>query len=229
MAKKNKLHVRSSAASVVVLATLSLVAILGPTSSQGADGPVDSLRRLAADFTAFGFEVATTEDPLPDAQGGLVIYQKTVSFSNANVAYVSVYGTGDSHGGQALALACTFDGAPCQPGPGDPAGFAPTGWINLLNEPIGVSCDHGGGGGGDCHDNGVTYQWCIPVDSERARHRVQVKMASLDTPTSDGESPVFMEAIHFYVDANFIRGENRCTEISPPGLAAAESSGNQAA
>lgn len=140
-----------------------------------------------------------------------------------NVVYVSVFGTGDTHGGQALALACTFDGAPCQPGPGDPAGFAPTGWVNLLNPPIGISCNHGDGGGGDCHDKGVAYQWCVPVELRKpGPHRVQVKLASLDTPTSVGESPVFMEAIHFYIDANFIRGENRCTEIRPPeGLRAA--------
>ena len=231
---RRKLHIVASGICLALVALVGLLALLGATATDAASesdrargsggrggGAFDALRRLAADYAAFGFEVTTAADPLPGAEGGLVIYDKDVLFlpPRANVVYVTIGGTGDTHGGQALGLACRFDGATCNPGP-NPVGFAPPGWINLLNEPIGSSCDHGGGGGGDCHDNGVYYTWCVAVDLKRkSMHNVEVRIASIDTSTSDGVSPVFMEGLHFFVDANFIRGKNRCTEFTPPDAA----------
>lgn len=66
-----KLRLAASVATVAVLASLSLAGILAAagTTAPGSGRPLDALRRFAADFEAFGFEVATTEDPRPDAEG----------------------------------------------------------------------------------------------------------------------------------------------------------------
>jgi hypothetical protein len=70
------------------------------------------------------------------------------------------------------------------------------------------NCNNGGGGTADCHDNGVAYQWCIPVEAG-TRVTVDLKMA-----TSTAGDTVFIEKGHVYIDSSLITQPNKC--ISDP-------------
>jgi hypothetical protein len=74
--------------------------------------------------------------------------------------------------------------------------------------PNGASpnCNNGGGGIADCHDNGVTYQWYIPVEAG-SRVTVDLKMA-----TSTAGDFVFIEKGHVYIDSSLITQPNKCTQ-----------------
>ena len=122
---------------------------------------------------------------------------------STHTLFITISAAGDTHGGTALLLSCNVDGTACNPGTGGDGG-APAGWINVLKMPaIGLTdsgadtlttnCGDGGGGSGDCHDNGIYYTWCKNVTS--GLHTVEVRFAS-----KDGSNLVFIEAAHFYVD-----------------------------
>jgi hypothetical protein len=178
------------------------------------------VRRYAANFTAFGFEISTAIPPAPNAEGGLIIYNKNFFVADdINTLYVTISATGDDHNGARLQLACKVDGKPCQPGAGDPAGGAPSGWHtglrfknynnNLLPLPF---AGDGGGGAGDVHDNHVMYTWCTPFETKAGTHNVQVRLASSPGPGDPGGGLVFLEAIHFFIDgARVASADDRCT------------------
>lgn len=180
------------------------------------------VRRYAANFTAFGFELVSTTPPLEGAEGGDIIYNKNFFVADdINTLYVTISATGDDHFGARLMLACKVDGRPCQPGAGDPAGGAPAGWFTALryknynNNGLPVqSAGDGGGGAGDMHDNTVKYTWCTPFETKAGSHNVQVKLASsgvFNDPGSEG-APVFLEAVHFFIDGARVAAEkDRCT------------------
>jgi hypothetical protein len=180
------------------------------------------VRRYAANFTAFGFELQTSAKPLPKAEGGAVIYNKNFFVADdINTLYVTISATGDDHGGARLMLACKVDGQPCNPGAGDPSGGAPSGWHTALRMknynnnglPIRFAGD-GGGGAGDVHDNHVMYTWCTPFETKAGTHNVQVKFASSPGPGDelDNDQRVFLEAVHFFVDgARVANARDRCT------------------
>lgn len=191
-------------ACLVVLLTLG---ILVPPEVGAIFGYV---RRLAADFQAF--DATENETNAGVDVDGLTVYEKTVFVPfDANTLYVTISATGDTHDGSALWLSCRFDGAFCSPGTGGAAG-TPAGWISVNKLPLtglegaATNCNNGGGGSADCHDNSIYYTWCVRTGP--GTHRVAIHMA-----TSDPGSIVFTEAVHYYVDAAFISGENRCTRI----------------
>lgn len=181
------------------------------------------VRRYASNFTAFGNEISTNLPPAPNAQGGLIIYNKNFFVADdINVLYVTISATGDSHFGARLQLACLVDGKPCNPGP-NPVGGAPGGWHTALrmdnyNDNYlgpGFGGD-GGGGAGDVHDNHVMYTWCTPFEAKAGSHNVQVRLASSPAPGDPGSaSPlafVFLEAVHFFIDGARVANPNdRCT------------------
>ena len=175
------------------------------------------LQRLTADFKNFNrTETATAVSAEADGDpDGVNLFTKTVFVPpNVNTLYVTISATGDTHNGAAIWLSCRVDGVFCNPGTGG-AGQAPPGWIALqkhLNYGLGFAGD-GGGGDGDAHDNSLYYTWCMPV-KESGPKQIAIKMASSGI---DNESPdqrtrptVFIEAAHFYVDANQIFSANRC-------------------
>jgi hypothetical protein len=178
------------------------------------------VRRYAANFTAFGFEIFTTAKPLPNAEGGAIIYNKNFFVADdINTLYVTISATGDDHNGARLQLACKVDGKPCNPGAGDPAGGAPSGWHTALRFknynnnglPIPFAGD-GQGGAGDVHDNHVMYTWCTPFEAKAGTHNVQVKLASSEGPGDPGGGPVFLEAVHFFIDGARVKNDrDRCT------------------
>jgi hypothetical protein len=194
-------------------------------SSNGNSGYV---RRYAANFTAYGFELVTNVAPAPAGQGGTVIYNKNFFVADdINTLYVTISATGDTHGGARLQLACLIDGAPCNPGAGDPSGGAPSGWFTASRHDnyndnylgAGYSGD-GGGGAGDVHDNSIHKQWCTPFEVKAGTHNVQVKMASNTAPGDPGSvgQPVFMEAVDFTIDGARVASDvDRCsnTVIDP--------------
>src|SRR5918911_1122636 len=77
--------------------------------AQAQDDPAGAIRRLAANFRGFipgEGELTTTERPAPGGLGGTEIYRKTVTVpGRANVLYVTISTTGDSHFGRQLLLA----------------------------------------------------------------------------------------------------------------------------
>jgi hypothetical protein len=188
-------------------------------SSNGNSGYV---RRYAANFTAYGFELVTTAAPLPNGQGGTVIYNKNFFVADdINTLYVTISATGDTHFGARLQLACLIDGDPCNPGAGNPAGGAPTGWFtakrfanyNLYYTGVGFGGD-GGGAAGDVHDNSIHKTWCTPFETKAGTHNVQIRMASNASPDAGSAgAQVFMEAVDFTIDGARVASDaDRCSD-----------------
>ena len=194
-------------------ALVSLAAL--PAVSSADDG---DLKRLVAEFDFFGFEASTDAEP-----PGIAIYRKTIDVPHrTNTLYLTLSTTGDTHDGAASCFTALLDGVFFNPGGQGAArcadgGETPVeGWITLLKlpgqigDPGGTNCEDGGGGPGDCHDNGIYYQWCTPV--EKGKHEVEIRMAS-DT---NGKA-VFIEQAHFYVDAShFRKKEQGCAQAETP-------------
>ena len=188
-----------------------------------ADGP---LFRHSADFFKFdGTEFATvvTADANPAIADGALFYDRTVLLpSSSNVLYVTLFTTGDTHGGAALWLSCRYSiGAVinlCRssspPGPG--IDEAPNGWVAVKKLPVPVdgatNCNDGGGGPADCHDNAITYSWCVQLPSPTPISvRVRLRMA-----TSIAGQQVFMEKGQAYIDSSFINQKARCIRANLP-------------
>jgi hypothetical protein len=217
--------------------------------AKAQDGPIF---RHSADFFKFdGSEfvtpttaVAGPNDQTPGTPDGALFYRKRVLVpQSSNTLYVSIYATGDTHFGAAEWFSCRVNGSFCRPGVDTGIDEAPSGWISLLKLPQDVqnpvgppfpvnNCDNGFGGSADCHDNAVTYQWCVPVRGG-ASVLVDLKMA-----TSKPDSPVFIEKGFVYIDSSRIEQPDRCVEaplasgaISPltATLRAAESAGEEIA
>lgn len=170
------------------MALAALLLALGPPSYVQAQG---NLHRLAANFHRFdGTENFTTNTPLPNAQGGLLIYTKGVTIpASDNTLFVTVSGTADVHGGGALLISCAIQTNACNPGVG--ANGAPSGWV-LVQRNV-----------NDEHDNSFYASWCA-VTAPGTRN-VRVRMASLDG------SEVFTEQVHIYIDsANLTATARQC-------------------
>ncbi len=200
---------------------LAVCSSVGP----GAKAQDNPLIRHSADFFKFdGTEFFTTvtavNGPNPTTPGnpdGALFYRKKVTVQRtSNILYVSIYTTGDSHDGAALWLSCRVNSAFCRPATPVAVDKSPSGWIALLKLPQDVqtpsganNCNDGGGGSADCHDNAVTYQWCVPVRGGSAV-LVDLKMA-----TSKAGSSVFIEKGHVYIDSSGIRQPDRCVQAPP--------------
>jgi hypothetical protein len=201
-----------------------LLWILFPPSAGAAGGVGNTgyLRRYAANFDAYGFEIFTNATAAPNGQGGLIIYNKNFFVADdINTLYVGVSATGDTHGGARLQLACLVDGQPCNPG-SNPVGGALTGWITLnrhdnYNDNYVTTVPFtgdGGGGAGDVHDNAIMKQWCTPFETKAGTHNVQIRMASGTAPADPGSAGqlVFMEGVDFWIDgARVADDDDRCT------------------
>lgn len=194
------------------------------TDTWAQGGPIV---RLAADFLNFdGTESATTTTANPaTGEDGTAVFQKTVFVpSGVNTLYVTFSATGDTHDGAALWLSCRVNGAFCNPGSGGAAG-APPGWIALQKHKnwVGISgflVGDGGGGGGDVHDNGIYYTWCVKTSTTGGPSRFELRLATSGSdPETGGVAPptVFFEAAHVYIDASRITGPNQCTPAPPLG------------
>jgi hypothetical protein len=217
----------------IIMTGLAGLFVLGAWIPLEAEADEGFIRRLTADF--FNFDntesstditaVAGPDENTPGDPDGQVIFKKKVEVPGGdNTLYVSIYTTGDTHGGSALWLSCRVDGAFCRPGAGGAAG-APSGWISLLKLPQDVqepgadnNCNDGGGGTADCHDNSITYQWCIPVEKEDGRGKeqeVELRMATSELREEGRDVTVFIEAAHVYIDSSRIKGPNQCTQAPP--------------
>jgi len=208
--------------SKLTYSVLTTFAVMFAAMSLQAQTP---LFRLAANFddTPF-FERVTSDAPLAGGAGGLVTYQRTVlQPTGKNTLFVTISATMDQHLGAALAMSCNVDGALCgslTTAGSIGAGGAPAGWIvlgkmNRTDETL--NCNDGGGGTGDCHDNVLTYTWCVPNVAPGGR-TVQLKLASLADPDEDPTlSFVFYEGAHYYIDStNFSNSSDACTVANPP-------------
>jgi len=195
---------------IAVLAVLMTAAVWLPPVEAGSE-----LLRLAADPRYHGpFEEKFTALEPP----GTVIYDKTVFVPrNANVLYLTMSTTGDAHGGAASCFTALVDGVFFNAGGQGAARCAlggtqsVPGWVTLLKVPDAASanCNDGGGGGGDCHDNSIKYEWCTPI--KRGPHRVEVRMA-----TDTAGQNVFIEQAFFYVDASRIKSGSACGATARP-------------
>jgi len=208
-----KAHMLSLAAAAVMFTSGAAIA---------ADGP---LFRHAADFFKFdGSEFATTVTANPNpaiADGALFYVRGFKPAANANVVYVTLFATGDEHGGAGLWLSCRWiAGGVISKCRNDPAGGidgAPSGWIGVHKVPSVVgttnnNCNDGGGGPGDCHDNVIAYSWCVRLPSPTpATVQVRLKMA-----TSLAGQTVFIEKGHVYIDSSFIEQAGKCLPVPPP-------------
>jgi len=212
-----------------------LLWLLFPAFAEGSNnGNTGYVRRYAANFTAYGFEIFTDAAPAPNGQGGMVIYNKNFFVADdINTLYVGVSGTGDTHGGARLQLACLVDGQPCNPGD-NPVGGALSGWITLnrhdnYNDNYlgpGFGGD-GGGGAGDVHDNAIMKQWCTPFEVKAGTHNVQIRMASAPAPEDPGSAGqlVFMEGVDFWIDGARVADDtDACTPVAVDAEVATEPS-----
>ena len=188
------------------------------------------VRRFAATRVELGGgEISSTTPPSPNGLGGVVIYNKNFFTANdINTIYVTISATGDSHFGARLQLSCLFDGQPCNPD-AQFVGGAPTGWFtaqrhkNYNNNYAGAPFSgDGGGGAGDLHDNVVYYTWCTPFNGPAGTHNVQVRLAPAAAPGDPGSNvgPVFLEAVHFYIDGSRVANSNSsCPATTGPSAA----------
>jgi hypothetical protein len=214
--------------------TILMVWLLFPVWAGASNGVGNSgyVRRYAANFTAYGFEIFTNAPPAANGQGGLIIYNKNFFVADdINTLYVRVSATGDTHGGARLQLSCLVDGQPCNPG-ANPVGGAPTGWITLSRHDnyndnyVGPGfAGDGGGGAGDVHDNAIMKMWCTPFETKAGTHNVQVRMASNTAPGDPGSAGqlVFMEGVDFTIDgARVADDDDRCSDnVIDPTVAVA--------
>jgi hypothetical protein len=236
MARKRTIGVPGALALAIVASFVtSLVWIPTFAGAQGgSQGNSGYVRRYAANFTAYGFEISTNVAPAPNGQGGTVIYNKNFFVADdINTLYVTVSSTGDTHGGARLQLSCLVDGDPCNPG-ANPVGGAPTGWFtakrfdNYNDNYVGTGfAGDGGGGAGDVHDNSIHKQWCTPFETKAGTHNVQVRMASSPAPGDPGSvgQLVFMEAVDFTIDgARIADADDRCSDEVLDATVAAEPS-----
>jgi hypothetical protein len=191
--------------------------------AKAQDGP---MFRHSADFFKFDgseFVTATTAvagptDRTPGTPDGALFYGKRVLVpQGSNTLYVSIYTAGDTHFGAAEWLSCRVNGSFCRPGVDTGIDEAPSGWTSLLKlpqdvqKPVGPpfpvnNCDNGFGGSADCHDNAVTYQWCVPV-----RGGISV-LVDLKMATSKPGSPVYLEKAFVYIDSSRIEQPDRCVQ-----------------
>lgn len=232
---------------------LALVAVVGGSFALAIGTPAQAgkpIQSIAADFDFFGFEASTTSQPplagLPvvsdvnSAGDGLRIYQKTYPLSaKSNVITIEMFTTGDTHGGATSCFTCIFTdptGARgfCNPG-GQGAGRCAElfpgfevpvpGWVALNNMPTGAVCSDGGGGGGDCHDNNISYKWCygLPLDADgkiiAGLYTTELWMATANLPTPiNPDVRVFIEQAHFYInETKVLTTDNSCTQAPDLG------------
>ena len=195
---------------MALVAVFLTAAVWMPSAQAG-----DELHRLTADPKYFGsFEESSTVLEPP----GISVYDKTVFVpGDANVLYLTMSTTGDTHGGSAQCFTALVDGNFFNPGGQGAARCAGNGtvnvpgWIALTKLPdAGTNCSDGGGGGGDCHDNGINYQWCTPIN--RGTHSVQVRMA-----TNSVGKEVFIEQAFFYVDSSRVKKGGSACGVTPKG------------
>lgn len=207
--------------------TILLIALLGAALTLSAEaGFVD---RLSIDFFNFGGNESATSLGIP----GIVIFQKTLFVPDEcdfdphcvpggdQVMNVKITATGDVHDGRALLLVCRIGAIPCNPG--TPFSGTAPGWVNVLKLPAATSgatnCNDGGGGAGDCHDNNIHYEWCIPSSRFRINdfNTVTIRMAALPAGGF-----VFLEAAQVEIDTSTIEAQtpggsiNPCGRVDPP-------------
>jgi hypothetical protein len=204
-----------------VLMTAAVVLISG-----GANA--GSLVRESADsfkFDGSEFSTDTTAANFPLSPQGALFFTKTVTPAvDSNALFISLYGTGDEHGGASSWFSCQINGFPCRLGLAPAGSSAPKGWVSLHHLPaaattVVTNCNNGGGGGGDCHDNGLAYEWCMPIKSPSGPLTVDLRLA-----TSIAGSPVSVERGHIYIDsANIVSTSNRCARAITPATTAAAS------
>ncbi len=192
-------------------------AAIGIPSTAAAQG---TLRRLAADFQYFGpgEEAVTSLDALAD---GTQVYSRTIFVPPLqNTLFLTISTTGDQHDGAGQCFTAKIDGAYFNPGGQGAAKCADAGttrvpgWVTLQKTPVASggadNCNDGFGGAGDCHDNGIHYEWCTSVTA--GSHDVEVRMSS-DT---NGKN-VFIEQAFFYVDSAQLVG-SPCEPLLPVPL-----------
>jgi len=181
-------------------------------------GNAQAINRLAAESNYFGFEASTTTTAASGLSGGVPVYRRSVSVpAGQNVIFATISTTGDVHDGAASCFTALLDGkffnggaqgsADCADGTGVP------GWTTLLKVPN-TGTDTNCFGTGDCHDNGIYYQWCKKV--KPGIHEVQIRMAS-----NKSGSSVFIEQAHFYVDSAKMPA-NACVKAVTPVAAGLE-------
>jgi hypothetical protein len=217
------MNTRLTLAALTVLVGLLTLGFWVPSEgwAQSTGGP---LSRLSADFKNFdATESSTIVGVFPNSvdsvmgDDGTLVYRKTIFVPfDQNVLYITFSGVGDTHDGAALWLNCRVDGANCNPGFGGAAG-APAGYVALnklpsfVALPVGAiaTCNDGGGGFADCHDNTLYATWCVPIHFEGGTFTVELRLA-----TSISGAEVFFEAAHVYIDSNCITG-NACEQAEP--------------
>ena len=177
-----KKRIVGGAAMVLFIGLFAFGLFIPSTTSAGV------INRLTAQFKVWdGNEIFTTA-----AIPGIVIYSKSVTVPlDANTLFITFSTTGDCHDGAVSQFGAFLNGAPANPG--TTAANGTPGWINLL-----FPAD-------DLHDNNINYTWCAPVKPGKKYH-VELRMAS----SNGGE--VFIEGAHFFIDATYLSGKNRCTE-----------------
>ena len=206
------------------LAALMASVALASGGAIAADGP---LIRHSADFFKFDgteFTTTATADANPAIADGALFYDRTVLLpSSSNVLYVTLFTTGDTHGGAALWLSCRYSIGAAQPNlcrsnspPGGGIDEAPNGWVAVKKLPVPVdgatNCNDGGGGAADCHDNAIAYSWCVELPSPTPISvRVRLRMA-----TSIAGQNVFIEKGQVYIDSSSINQKANCIRANLP-------------
>jgi len=211
-----------------ILCTAATISAVTLSASWPSPAEAQQLNRLAAEFNYFGNEVSTTltglSNPTHTQSSGVPVYRRSVNVpAGHNVIFVTMSTTGDVHGGAASCFTALLDGKyfnPGQQGGGDCAdGTEVPGWITLLKVPD-TGTDTNCNSTGDCHDNGIYYQWCRKVTP--GIREVQIRMAS-----NISGNPVFIEQAHFYIDSAKMSSLGCTPAVTPTAAGLKVQSGSQ--
>lgn len=165
------------------------LALVVGMSTSTVFGQNKNFRRLTAFPFAFGAEISTSAAPAANGSGGLVIFNRVVSYPKGySTLFITMSSAGDEHSTTIGAITngthfgCQVNGVACNPGGGGSAG-SPTGWTAVLNAS------------NDFHDDSLITTWCVRVPTGPNSVLVTTRLGAV-------ASTVFVEHGHVYVDAS---------------------------
>lgn len=140
---------------------------------------------------------SSTSEPEP----GVILYDRNVfTPAGANVLFITFSATGDQHDDAQTLMHCAVDGVNCT-----------TDEFVVLQfyEDF------------DFHDNNIGHTWCARIAPAARTRNVELRLAS-----GNGEGTVFVEQMHFYVNAAFMPTANACRHIETGGSEAVGAGGH---
>lgn len=131
------------------------------------------------------------ESSTSDTEPGVILYDRNVfTPAGANVLFITFSATGDQHSDARTLMQCSVDGVDCS-----------------SHEFVVLQyyADN------DFHDNNVNHTWCARITPGAKNRNVELRLASSNGGT------VYVEQMHFFVNAAFMPSTSACRHIETGG------------